>query len=92
MNKQELIRTVADKSGLRVTDAARAVNAFGEILESCMAAGEKITWPGVGSFFTREQGARQGRNPRTGAVFTIPARKVVRFTPGKALREAAGKR
>jgi len=92
MNKQELIKAVAAKGGLRVVDAAKAVNAVEEIMETCMGQGERITWPGVGSFSTRERKARRGRNPITGAAITIPARKVVKFTPGKALREAAGKR
>ena len=83
---------MAAKGGLRVVDAAKAVNAVEEIMETCMGQGERITWPGVGSFSTRERKARRGRNPITGAAITIPARKVVKFTPGKALREAAGKR
>lgn len=91
MNKQELIRAVAARGGLRITDAARAMNAFRDILEICLAEGERITWPGVGSFSTREHKARQGRNPATGTAITIPARKAVKFTPGKALREAAEK-
>lgn len=59
MNRQELIRAVA-KGGLRVADAAKAVNAVGEILKTCMEEGERITWLGVGSFFTREQKAAGG--------------------------------
>lgn len=91
MNKQELIRAVAARGGLRITDAARAMNAFRDILEICMEEGERITWPGVGSFFIREREARRGYNPATGTAIMIPARKVVIFSPGKALREAAGK-
>lgn len=91
MNKQELIRAVAAKGGLRITDAARAVNAVGGLLQICLAEGERITWPRVGSFSTREHKARQGRNLATGAAITIPAWEVVKFTPGKALREAAEK-
>ena len=90
MNRQELIRAVAAKGGLRVADAAKAVNAVGEILKTCMEEGERITWLGVGSFFTREQKARRGHNPATGAGIMIPARKVVKFVPGKALRKTAG--
>ena len=48
MNKQELIRAVAARGGLRVTDAAKAMSAFGDILKICMAEGERITWPGGG--------------------------------------------
>lgn len=91
MNKRELIKAVAAKGGLRAADAARALNAVGEILQACLAEGERITCPGVGIFSTRQYKARLGRNPTTGAAITIPARKAVRFTPGKALRKAIGK-
>lgn len=81
MNKQELIRAVAARGGLRVTDAAKAMSAFGDILKICMAEGERITWPGVGSFFSKECKARRGHNPATGTAITIPARKSVKFSP-----------
>ena len=92
MNKQELIRAVAARGGLRVTDAAKAMSAFGDILKICMAEGERITWPGVGSFFSKECKARRGHNPATGTAITILARKSVKFSPGKTLREAVMKK
>lgn len=92
MNKQELIKAVAAASGLRVVDASKAVSAFENILEECMARGEILSWYGVGSFRVREHKARPGRNPFTGQGVRIPARKVVKFSPGKSLREAVMKK
>ena len=60
MNKQELIRLWPPKGGLRVTNASRVVNAVGELLQICLAEGERITWSGVSSFFTREGLAGDG--------------------------------
>ena len=48
---------------------------------------ESVTFPGFGSFKVIRQKARRGRNPRTGEAMHIPARKVPKFTPAKALRE-----
>ena len=92
MNKQELIKAVGAAGGLRVVDALKAMSAFENILEECMARGEILSWSGVGSFCVRERKARPGRNPFTGQGMRIPARKVVKFSPGKSLREAVMKR
>jgi len=49
--------------------------------------GEKIEIRGLGSFTIRERKARVARNPKTGAVVEIPARKTPFFKTGKDLRE-----
>ena len=84
MNKQELIKAVAAASGLCVVDASKEMSAFENILEDCMARGEILSWSGVGAFCVREHKARPGRNPFTGLV--------VKFSPGKSLREAVIKK
>ena len=43
---------------------------------------------GVGILHVRAKRARVGRNPKTGAAAAIPARRVVRFTAGKRLKDA----
>lgn len=85
MNKTELVKAVAAGSGLSLTDAAKAVGAAIEAITKSMQAGEPVVIPGFGSFTVRERAARSGRNPRTGAVITIAARKVTCFRPGKGL-------
>ena len=92
MNKQELIKAVAAASGLCVVDASKEMSAFENILEDCMARGEILSWSGVGAFCVRDHKARPGRNPFTGLGMRIPTRKVVKFSPGKSLREAVIKK
>ena len=46
---------------------------------------------GFGTFVAETRQERQGRNPRTGDVITIAASKVVRFRPGKMLKDALNK-
>lgn len=91
MNKTELVKAVAAGSGLSVKDAAKAVGATIETIAGSMKAGEPVVIPGFGSFTVRERAARSGRNPRTGAVIKIAARKVVCFRPGNGLDLAGGK-
>jgi DNA-binding protein HU-beta len=47
----------------------------------------KITLVGFGTFKTIEKKQKKGRNPRTGAVITIPKKKVVKFVAGKQLKD-----
>jgi hypothetical protein len=48
-------------------------------VSGALKKGERVAIPGLGIFSVRERAARKGRNPRTGAVINIPARKVVVF-------------
>ncbi len=87
MSKAELVEKIASQAGLTKADAERAVNAFVNVVTAGLKAGDDITLVGFGTFSTGERAARQGRNPQTGETITIAARKVVKFKPGKALRE-----
>ena len=49
---------------------------------------ERVTLVGFGTFSVSKRKARKGRNPRTGKEIKIPARKVPKFTPGKAFKDA----
>ncbi len=53
-----------------------------------MKNGEKVTLVGFGTFMASERKAKEGRNPRTGEVISIPAMKVPKFVAGKGFKEA----
>lgn len=88
MNKSELIGRVADQVGVTRGVADEVVSAFFEIVESETKKGDKVAWPGFGSFSTSERSARVGRNPQTGAPVKIAASKVMKFTPSSVLKAA----
>lgn len=88
MNKQELIQAIADKSGLTQKDAKTALDATLAVIYDTLAKGDEISLVGFGSFQTKHQKARTGRNPKTGEKLTIPAKKAVSFKAGKGLKEA----
>lgn len=88
MNKQELVSSVAEKSGLTKKDSEKAVNAVFASVEEALAKGEKVQLVGFGTFEVRERAARKGRNPQTGAEIEIAAAKVPAFKAGKALKDS----
>ena len=85
MNKTQLIDAVADKAGLSKVDAKKAVEAFVESVTEALQNGERVALVGLGTFAVAEREARTGRNPQTGAIIEIPAKKVVKFRAGSGL-------
>lgn len=90
MNRAELIRQVANKTGLSRKVAADAVNAVFETISEALAAGERVTLVGFGSFEVRHREARRGVNPATGARIEIPPRQIPAFKAGRSLKQAVG--
>jgi len=88
VNKQELVTSVAEKSGLTKKDSEKAVNAMFSSIEESLAKGDKVQLVGFGTFEVRERAARTGRNPKTGEEIQIDATKVPAFKAGKALKDA----
>jgi DNA-binding protein HU-beta len=89
MNKGDFITAVADKSELTKADAARAVDAFIEVVKAELKKKDgTISLVGFGTFQVRKRAARQGRNPRTGQTIKIKASKIPSFKAGKALKDA----
>ena len=88
MTKVELIASVAAEAGMSKKDAEKAVNAALAAITEELKNGGKVSMVGFGTFEVRERPERQGRNPRTGETLTIPACKMVKFRPGKMLKDA----
>ncbi len=88
MNKSELVASIAEKSGLKKTEAEKAVKAFIDTVTAEMKKGEKVQLVGFGTFEVAERPAREGRNPRTGETMKISASKAPKFKAGKALKDA----
>lgn len=89
MNKTELIEAIATRSNTTKAQAGTMVNEILDVLQQTLAAGNSVQLVGFGTFSVTERASREGRNPATGKTMTIPAKKVVKFKPGKALSEAA---
>ena len=88
MNKTELVEAIAKKAGLSKKDAEAALKAFTDTVGAQLKKGDKIQLVGFGTFAVTNRAARDGRNPRTGEVVKIPARKAVTFKAGSALKDS----
>ncbi len=85
MNKTELIAAMAEKAQITKVDAAKALNAYIDVVKQQLAKGEKISLIGFGTFSVVDRPARSGRNPRTGKTIKIAAKKSAKFKAGKGL-------
>lgn len=90
MNKGELIDRVAETANVTKKQANAVLDAIIEAIADAVAAGEKVTLVGFGSFEPRERKARTGRNPKTSEVMEIPATRVPAFSAGKQFKEKVG--
>ena len=87
MNKDELIKAMADKAGFTNKDAAIAYDAFIATITEALKAGEKVNLVGFGSFEVKEVAAKTGINPQTKAPVEIPACKKPVMKFGKAYKD-----
>ena len=85
MNKAELIAKIAEDAGITKTQANLTVDAFVDAVTKTLKKGDKVTLVGFGTFSVSKRAARTGRNPQTGAVIKIKAKKVAKFKAGKDL-------
>lgn len=85
MNKAELIAKLADDAGITKTQANATLDSFISAITKTLKGGGKVTLVGFGTFSVTKRAARTGRNPQTGAVIKIKAKKVARFKAGKEL-------
>lgn len=85
MNKGQLIDAIAKSSGLNKASSERALNAALDAIKKALKKGERVGLVGYGSWSVVQRAARKGKNPQTGAVINIPAKKVVKFKPGADL-------
>ena len=85
MNKAELIAKIAEDAGITKTQANLTVDAFVDAVTKTLKKGVKVTLVGFGTFSVSKRAARNGRNPQTGAVIKIKAKKVAKFKAGKDL-------
>ena len=88
MNKQDLVRSATERLGLSRKDAVELVDGLFDDIQASVVSGDAVKIPGFGQFKVRDRAARMARNPATGAQVKVPAKRVFKFLPAKALKEA----
>jgi DNA-binding protein HU-beta len=88
MTKAELVEAVASAADVSKAEAERTLGAFFDTVVKTAKKGDKVAWPGFGSFTTSKSAARVGRNPQTGTPVKIPASTRMKFTSSVTLKAA----
>ena len=87
MTKSQLVKEVSKIAELTNEQADKAVSAVLETIQNILVKGEDVSFKGFGSFSINERPARSGRNPRTGEVVEIGAKKIVKFKSSSELKK-----
>ena len=86
ITKLDIIEYLSDKYHLSKQDTKNGVENFLEEIRSSLESGHDVKLSGFGNFELRNKASRPGRNPKTGDVVAVSARRVVTFKPGQKLR------
>lgn len=92
MIKSGLVEKVAKKvKNFTKRDVDIIVDKIFDSMTASLAKGDKVEIRGLGSFKVKEHMARKGRNPKTGEIINIPAKRTPFFKVGKGLKERVNK-
>ena len=87
MNKGDLVNQVAKVVSTK-REAQAAVDCVFQSITKALKKKDTVTLVGFGTFRVDKRKARKGRNPQTGEVIKIKAKKVPKFVAGKALKDS----
>lgn len=87
MTKKDIVLRISDQTNLKQIDVKKVVQSTFDCILDALAQGEKIELRNFGVFKTKQRKPRTGRNPRTGTVVPVPARKAVVFKPGLDMKK-----
>jgi len=90
MTKNELIRDLADEFELPRKRVGEMVETMLAKMTEVLKSGDKVQLTPFGQFRIRDRAARMARNPQTGEPVKVPAKRVLKFVPGKTLKDAVG--
>lgn len=86
LSKVHLVDALCEQLALKRPDAKHLVELFFEDMRDHLERGQHVKLSGFGNFILRDKTARPGRNPKTGEVVPVTARRVVTFKPGTKLK------
>lgn len=88
MNKNDLVASVSELSGLTKADSLRAIDGVLQTITTSLKNDKEVRLVGFGTFVVTHRPEGEGRNPRTGEKIKIRASKQPKFRPGKSLKDA----
>jgi DNA-binding protein HU-beta len=90
MTKSELARVLAEDLELPRRQVTELIEAILDKITEVLKTGDKVALTPFGQFRIRDRAARIARNPQTGEPVNVPAKRVLKFTAGRTLKEAVG--
>jgi integration host factor subunit alpha len=87
VTKNELSEALFDQVGLNKREAKDMIDAFFDRIGLSLESGVEVKISGFGNFQLRNKSARPGRNPKTGQMIPIAARRVVTFHASQKLKD-----
>jgi DNA-binding protein HU-beta len=88
LTKADIIDAIAAEAEVSKRAAGEIIDRVLDEITAALQKGERVALTPFGSFVVRQRKAREGRNPQTGEMISIPARRVPAFVAGKSLKEA----
>ncbi|WP_454720892.1 MULTISPECIES: integration host factor subunit alpha [Cupriavidus] len=86
LTKAELAEMLFDQVGLNKRESKDMVEAFFDVIREALEHGDSVKLSGFGNFQLRDKPQRPGRNPKTGEIIPITARRVVTFHASQKLK------
>ena len=88
LTKFDIVKNLNYEIGLNKREAKELVDSFFDTIKKLLSQGKEVKLSGFGNFQLKDKSSRPGRNPRTGEVVEITARRVVTFKSGQKLKES----
>jgi DNA-binding protein HU-beta len=92
MTKTQLIDALVRETKMEKKAAREFLDGLTTVVEKTLKKGDDLPLTGLGKFKVQHRKARLGRNPQTGEQIKIPAKKVVKFTVAKNLKDTVLKK
>lgn len=86
LTKADMVERLYEELGLNKREAKDLVEMFFEEIRNALAEGQEVKLSGFGNFHLRDKNERPGRNPKTGEMIPVSARRVVTFRAGQKLK------
>lgn len=87
MNKNELLKLMAEKTEGSKKEAQAYLDSFVEVVKEAVLEGKDVNVTGLGKFSLKENAAREGHNPKTGEKIAIPASRGLKFKASSTIKK-----
>lgn len=86
--KKQLIQFISQEKDIHPSDVRHVIQSFLDKMTECLSKGDRLEFRDFGVFEVVRRKQKVGRNPKKASVpIVIPARRAVKFTPGKKMRQ-----